>query len=340
MYTITSQGSFVSDGLSKLITVPQGIDWFKVVNYTTSAAYTANTTQEWNWYRGMAVNDSLNQTNIAAHFTANRAALVALGGNYVGVNGFTLIDTTTQVPSVAVATTASTAAANPVVSTANTASLNINQTVIRLSNVATCPSYCGIDYTVPTIVANTSFTLPTHATAFPAGGAGFYRIISYSPSPEFYPVNRTVINITQAVNPVVTVSVKHNYTYGQVIRMKVPAVCGMIQMNDVEGVITAVTDYTFTLANTENFSVDSTGFTAFQWPMIAVYPYQVAQAIPVGEACAVPYSQLYLDATVNLGLRGMILNAGTPALAESIANSPAGTSGDVMYWQAGKVVNL
>ena len=66
--------------------------------------------------------------------------------------------------------------------------------------------------------------------------------------------------------------------------MKVPAVCGMIEMNDLEGVVlTTPTAYTFTLGNTENFSVDSTGFTAFQWPMIAVFPYQVAQAIPVGE---------------------------------------------------------
>lgn len=332
MYTITTQGTFVSDGTSRVIPVPQGIDWFRVIDYTNAAGYVANSTMRWTWYKGMGVNNAIHETSIAGSLFANTAAIVALGGNYVSTHGFTLIDSSTQLPTARVATTGSSNAAAPVVTTATTQPLEINRTVIRLSDIAATPEICGIDYTVTAINPGVSFTLPIHATAPTLGGAGYYRIISYDYTQNFYPANRTVINITQAAAAVVTTSVIHTYTVGQKVRIKVPANCGMVELNGQEVTITAVTGQTFTI------NVDTTGYTAFAWPHLAVFPTTLAQVVPVGEAGVLPYSNLFTDAAQNQCYSGMVL--GTGVAAASVANSPAGTNGDVMYWQAGKVANL
>ena len=355
MYTITSQGSFVSDGLSRVIQAPQGIDWFTAFNYTRSAAYTADTAFRWTWYRGMPINDALVETNIAAHFFATEVAIRAIGG-YAGAKGFTLIDSTVQLPVLQGTLATNTNAVNPVITTTavalpleqGTLNMNTDRTVIRMNYTAVggglAPQIMGIDYTV-TVLSPTTFQLPAHATAIPlnvVAGATF-TVVSYDTNPLFYPVNRTVINITQDNPAVVTTSVIHGYTVGQKIRLKVPLTCGMTEMNDRLATVTVVpTAYTFTT------DIDSTGFTAFRWPLAADYPFQIAEAIPVGEAAsyAIPplpfvnYAASFLDATENRGYTGMILGAGIPADAPSLRTSPAGTANDLIYWQAGKVVNL
>lgn len=330
MLTTITQGTFTSDGASRIIQVPSGTDYFKVVNYTALVNRTANKGVEFEWYNGMAVNNG----RTTYYNGAGTALMSTTLANFPGgaIPGFTVIDTTKQIPTAAVATTASSNAANPVVSTANTAGLNVDQTVIRIASIAAAPTICGIDYSVTAITNNTNFTLPTHATALPLGAAGSYRIISYSADPMFYPTTRTVINVTQAVTATVTTSVVHNYTIGSLVRMKVPAVCGMTQLNDVEcTVLTTPTAYTFTI------NVDTTAFTAFQWPLIAVFPNQVAQVVPVGETALQPYVLSFSDATVNQGYIGMLL--GYDVVAAGL-NSPAGQNNDVMYWQAFKVANL
>jgi len=359
MFTITTQGSFISDGLSRVIQVPEGIDWFKVENWTNIVAQTADAGNEWYWYRGgangpqMPVNDGFIQGFVGgagAYGMTNIRSLAPAGGV---TGGFTLINSTTQLPALQ-GTTVTSAPGNPIIVQTNavgagqagTTALNVNQTVIRMNYngvLGATPSLMGIDFTVSAIGDATHFSLPANGLAsfagLPAIGIVNFSIVSYSVDPLFYPTRRTVINITNAVNPQVTTSVVHNYTVGQTIRMKVPKVCGMIQMNDLEGVVATVVDpYNFTLGDTENFHVDSTGFTPFVWPALADYPYQLAECLPVGEACAVPYSTSYLDATVNQGYYGMILGAGTNAASSLLA--PAGTNGDVIYWQAGKVTNL
>jgi hypothetical protein len=348
MFTITTQGSFVSDGLSRVIQVPQGIDWFKAVNMTNIAGAVALAGYEFEWYRGMAVNDGILEGTIIAGpvWGMSTSRVYAAAGGVVG--GFTLIDSTTQLPARQGTTVSNTAAAAPVVTTtavgagqAGTNNMVTDRTVVRMNYanvVGASPSLMGIDYTV-TVNTATTFTLPTHANAIPNGGAGVFTIVSYSSDPLFYPVNRTVINITQAVNPTVTTSVIHNLTVGQEIRLKVPAVCGMTQINDKTAtVLTVVNPYSFTITGAQGDSVDSTGFTAFVWPLVASYPYQVAECIPVGQACSVPASQSFAGGTVNQGYTGMVLAAGTNAA--SLLVSPAGTTADVIYWQAGKVANL
>ena len=330
MLTTTTQGSFISDGASRIIAVPQGIDWFKVINYTSIANATNNKGIRFEWYNGMAVNGGL-----MTRFTAAAPAMMIQDLTTVAKPGFTVIDTTDRTPSDAVVITGTTNAAAPVVTTAagGTIQLNADETVVRIAGSAAAPTICGIDYSVAAVNhgANT-FTLPTHATALPAGAAATFRIISYTADPMIYPATRTVINVTQAANAVVTTSVVHNYTVGQKVRMHVPTVCGMTQLDDVVAtVLTTPTAYTFTI------DVDTTAYTAFAWPLIADFPNQVASVVPAGLNCVRPYVNSFDTAYTNNGFKGMLLGYDT---ATTGAQSPCGANNDLMYWQAGKIANL
>jgi hypothetical protein len=347
MNTILTQGSFTSDGLSRVLRIPSGCDYFQIFNYTLASAYTANSAFRWTWQYGMGDNNAIHETNLADHFFANTAAIVATGGAAASTRGITVFDSTTQTPSAARATTATTPAANPVVSAANTASLFINETVIRLYSIANTPTICGIDYTVTAVTNNTNFTLPSHRTALPAGGAGTYRIISYTADPLFYPTNRTVINV--AVNGTqanITTSVRHYYAVGMKVRFNVPASCGMTELNGQVGTITAVN----TGGNYNLFTVDIdvSTYTAFEWPLLADVPCSYANVSPAGEdstlnGAAPGYANLFSDAVYNQGYKGVLLGAGIPAAGPDLTAlrySPAGRDGDVLYWTAYKSFNL
>ncbi len=355
MLTITTQGSFVSNGSSQLINIPEGANWMKVVNWSNIVANTAASAFEFEWYQGMPINDGIASGFVVGTPAATYGMLNCRSIDVIGqtVGGFTLFDTTTQTPSATIAVTDTTAANAPVVTVASTNGIVSNQTIVRLSNISEVPNICGIDFTV-TVDSATTFTLPAFANVtgggtFPAGLAGYCRIISVVPFPEFYPANRTVINITQAMNPQVTTSVVHGLTVGQNVRMHVPAVCGMIQMDNLEGTVVGVLDaYNFIIGNAEQDSVDSTGFNPFTWPSVINYPYEIPQVVPVGEVATnivpvpfiwpYPTSHSYHDATNNIGFRGMLLASGSNGDADLL--SPAGAIGNIMYWQAGHVENM
>lgn len=256
-----------------------------------------------------------------------------------------------------VATTASTNATQPVVSTASTAGLSAGS-VVRLSGTAQS-NVNGIDFVVSSVVSNTSFTLMNASNAFPnvpgaIGGAGFYRIVNYANAGLFYPRSRTITNITQAINAQVSTSLAHGLTCGQEVRFNIPVVSGMIQLNAnplnnyyptnsaaSAVVVSIVDDYNFTI------SIDTTGYTAFTFPVITQQPSNFPQVVPFGEDTATALTTIGLvvpmvngqqiyntntgilaDSTVNTGFLGMTLAAGSLL--------PAGSSGDVIFWKAGK----
>jgi hypothetical protein len=230
---------------------------------------------------------------------------------------------------------------------------------------------------VGAVTVNTSFTLLTAsnvlATAPGAiGGAGFYSIVNNGNTALYYPRNRYVTNITQAVNGQVSTSVAHGLTPGQEVRFNIPAVSGMIQLNPQINnnyfptsssvpaiVVSVVDDYNFTI------NINTTAYTAFTWPTITQQPSNFPQVIPFGEDTATSLSStaaqtptiagqqifntnngILADSTVNTGYLGMILGTGgngleltTPILGPS--GSVAWTSGnaptgDLIYWVAGK----
>lgn len=368
----------ISNSNNTVVPIPSGADWMRVFNYTAfgrvgnagtayfNGAATGSVGVEFQWQRGMAPG-----TGIVKYYAA---ATQVISGDTMATGGFTLYDPSGQtagaVPLLGnpVATTASTNATRPVVSTANTAGLAVGS-IVRISNTAQT-DVNGIDMVVGAVVANTSFTLLTATNALATapgaiGGAGFYRIVNYSPL--FYPRNKYIVNITQAVNANVGTSIPHGLTPGQAIRFNIPTVSGMIQLNStaennyrVATIVSVVDPYNFTI------DIDTTAYTAFTYPTIAQQPSSFPQLTPVGENTAASIASVFAqtplelngqqifntntgllaDSTVNTGFLGMLLGTGgngtvlgTPILGPSGSVSwSAGNvgTGDLMYWVAGK----
>ncbi len=385
--TILCQGSFTANLVNAtatitaanptVIQIPSGADWVKVYNYTqTGTVGTATATFQgtanasvgnyFYWQRGMAPGTGIVYYKGAANAIQDADTLVS--------GGFTLYDPSGQTNGAlpllgtSIAVTAVTNATRPVVSTANTAGVSVGS-VVRLSGTAQT-DVNGIDFVVGAVTANTSITLLAASNALATapgaiGGAGFYRLVNYSPL--FYPRARVITNITQAVNANVSVSIAHGLTPGQEIRFNIPAVSGMVQLNpdplnnyyptqsSVPAIIqTVVDDYNFTI------NINTTSYTAFTYPTIAQQPSSFPEVSPFGEdtatALASPTNQvptiagqqifntntgILADSTVNTGFLGMILGSGgngvqltTPIIG------PAGTTtssvADTIYWVAGK----
>lgn len=316
--TCIQQGFFTSTGTPTTIQVRSGVDWIEVYNVTQINGQAGNTGYQFYWQVGLP--------NGAALQYESNAGSTAVNLNYLAAGGFTLQDSSVTTPGPKVATTATTNVVRPVTSTASTANL-FTGSIARLSGIAAQPNICGIDFTVGTIVANTSFQWANALANTPGavGGAGFYQIIPFDPI--YYPTKRYIIEITNAVQAVVTTSVNHGYAPGMSVRLSVPPQFGMTQANGLLVNIVAVTAGTFTI------NLDTTGFSAFVYPGPASVPFTNAYCNPVGEETdAFSNPNLLDDATVNTAFIGVLLGAGI--------NAPAGQNGDFILWKAGKSFNV
>lgn len=371
--TILGQGTFVVPAtiVNQYIPLPSGVDWMRVINYTQQGTIggVAAFGNEFYWQRGMAAGTG------SVKFYGDGTQI--LSGDTLQSGGFTLYDPSGQTQgalsllSAPVVTTAITNAVRPVVSTASTAGLSVGS-IVRLSTMSgdtqTAAAVSGPDFVVGAVTANVSFELltasnPLANTVGIVTGTGHYRIVNFSPL--FYPRNRTIVNITQAVNAQVSTSIPHGLTVGQEIRFNIPSVCGMVQLNPNPLnnnypsymsanpiILSVVDDYNFTV------NVNSIAYTAFTFPTQAQQPSSYPQVVPFGEdtntallstASQTPTIggiQIYntntgilADSVVNTGFLGMILGTGSPLgniLADPITGPAGSVSGDVMYWVAGK----
>jgi len=321
--TIIQQGSFVSNGLATTIPLRSSVDWMDVWNATQMAVGTINTGVHFYWQRGMAPGTGFIDWHAAATQVLSNNVMAA-------PTGFTLIDTSIPVIGAPIATTNVTAALPPLVLTANTQGMVTNDGhVIRLYNIAGGQQFGGIDFTIGAVVNNTSIAL-AYAPQPIAALAGTYRIVTTNPL--FYPRRRTPVQITQAVQAVVTTSVQHDYTVGQQVRFRIPAAWGMIELDGMTGTIVARNIAVGVGNNTFTVDIDTTGFTPFAMPLTAAAPFTPAEVVPVGETASALYTNLLDDATVNISYIGMGLAAG--------ALSPAGLNAEVIYWRAGKSFNM
>ncbi len=309
------QGKFTSTGVNTNIAIRSDVDFMWVYNYTTASAAGGAGCQFY-WQRGMDAGTGL--------VYSKTAAVHALELDNMTSGGFTLFDTSLYTVGNAVATTSSTNAAQPVIATGSTAGLATGS-VVRLSGIAAVPTICGIDFEIDTVVANTSFRIrwPLDNAPGAVGGAGFYRIVPTEP--QFAPRRRFVVDIASVgATTVVTTSVTHGYAVGEEVRMYVPSAAnGMVEINDQQGTITAVD----TVNNTFTLDIDSSSYTSFAWPVAADSPYSPAQCMAFGSDAAGNVTLLD-DATRNVAEIGMTLGGGV--------GFPAGDTGDVIYWVAGK----
>lgn len=318
--TIIQQGRFTADGSAKTLQIRSDVDWMRVYNTTVAAAnQTTAVGVEYYWQRGFPAGAQW-------EYLKSNAANAANLSQYLTSGGFTLLDSSNQAPAANIAVTAGTNATQPVYSTANTSTLATGS-IVRLNNLTGQEQLAGIDFEVDNVVANTSFRMRYALDSAPGAvaTAGNYRIIPFNPL--YYPRNRYILNITNAASAVITLSVTHGFTVGQEVRFNVPAVFEMVEMDGLQGTVTAVN----TTLNTITVDIDSSAFTAFDIPEASQVPLTWAQVVPVGENTAQALSSgtdILADATVNQGFIGMQLAAG--------ANSPAGQTNDVIYWVAGK----
>lgn len=328
--TIIQSGSFVSTGTAYTLQLRSDVDWMEVINYTQSAATTQWAGVKFEWFRGMAANDGIAYYHAAATSALNTLPC-ATGWNGAVVPGFTLIDSSTSLLGAPIAVAAGSNVAAPVYNTGTTTGITTGS-IVRIWGGAHT-NLNGLDFTVGAVVAATSFALGNALQQAPgvANGAGFYRVVAPNVATYklFYPGNRVIANITQANPAVITTLVDHGYVTGQLVRFNIPAACGMTQLSGLTGIVTNINAGTFSV------TIDTTGFTAFTFPLPAAVPFTPAEVVPFGEN-PVNLTTTLSDATFNQSYIGIILGS---TGAAATGNGPGGVNADVIYWKAGKSFN-
>lgn len=358
--TILGQGTFTQTTGAPAVTVaiPSGADWMRVYNYTQAAATSGNGA-EYVWQLGMGTNGIVKYTG-SSH---------ALSMNTTAANAFTVLNynnpTTFALNNGSTGISAWSSATPPVLTVGSTTGISAG-TIVRLTSLATSAStsivgYGGMDFTVGYgTLSSTTFSLDYVNGGVTTTSTGNWTVVGYPVTSQagqpqyitssglFYPSRRYITNITAAASAVITMSVQHNYTVGQEIRLSLPggtAVWGSYAALDNYSnpnsgttpdswIITAVDTATGNGHNSITINANTTGFGTFAFPT-TLSNFTPAQVIPFGEDTATalnqnpPLSSLS-DAVQNVQYLGMTLAGGTGISA------PAGQSGDVIYWLAGK----
>ena len=332
VFSGTFQGRFTSTGVDVFIPLPSGCDRMEVFNETVLYAAGGGNGAQFSWQLG--------DTNGRGTLYTKEATIGALVPSQIAVNaGFFVQDTTVNTPGAlnngSTGITAISNATPGVVTTGATAGMSTGN-IVRLYNIAGGTQLNGYDFSV-TVINGTTFSL-TNMPPIVAATTGSFRVIPFNP--YFYPSYRLITAVTQAANAIVTFSVTHSYLVGQKVRFIVPTVdsthFGMTQLDGVEATIVAINQAdTNGYTNTITVDVDTSGFTAFAFPLTGSGSFSPAMVVPVGENTATALTlngNILGDAVINQGQRGMLLKAG--------AASPAGANGNVITWIAYKSFNV
>ncbi|MHB1059856.1 MAG: hypothetical protein ACYC0F_18440 [Rhodanobacter sp.] len=300
---IIAGGYFTSTGASVNIPLRSDIDFFEVINYTQMAT-TANpgVVVRSQWQRGLAAGYAFQETK------TNSTSV--LNGTVATSGGFTLVNTSVQTLGAALTTTTISNATHPEVACSATSGVIAGDTY-RLTNSTGALNLSGMDYTIGTVVANTSFELAYMVAAGAATASTFKKV---STDPMFYPTRRTITAVTKGTTTQVQFSVTCGYVVGQRLQFLVPVEYGMVELNGLVGTILSIN----TTTNTVTVDIDSSSFTSFAFPLVASYPFTFAQATPDGEIPTISTA-----ATVNNAILGI-----------NLGSAVCGALNDVMYWRA------
>lgn len=321
-------GTFSTDAAASPVTLnlPSGATSIEIVNLTDWGSTAANTNVI--KARGLA---SLTAGSGETFPKTNGAATIGIPTMQTSGCFTFFSDSASQNLTAATAITGVSQANPAVVSTGDTTTVPlVAGDVVRIYGITGMQQVSSLDFSVGTVVANTSFQLKyLNSSGFVAPGtAGFWRKIPFAsgpsvnvggiaPNPRFYPRARYITAITAANPAVITLSVAHSFTVGEKVRIIVPNNFGMTQLNNYLATITAVSYAN----NTITIDADSSAMTAFAFPTSAVAALGTtfAQVIPVGEAAintpALPVGNFLFDATKNASINGVII--GSTALVAS-----------------------
>ncbi len=314
------RGNFTSNGVSATVNLPWRPNRFELINVTSFADGGAANTDVIlaEWREGLADNSVITSRHTSGARTLQITDIFI-------VDGIRVEDTSIQTPGAQLANpiTAITAATPAVVS--QTAHGLIVNDRVRIYNTTAMLNIAGMDFTVTAVPGANSFTLgflDTNVAPFAGNPATAGQTRLLSDNPIYSPRRLFITTITQAASAVITMSVTHGLVVGQVLRVKVPAAFGMVEIDGLQGEITAVS----VANNTVTVNIDSTAFTAFQFPTSA------AAAAGVDFALVVPFgnnSTTVVNALDNIATFRVFM--GTNAI---------GPNNDVMHWIATRALAL
>lgn len=315
-----SQGYFTGDGNAHLLNIRSDVDAVLVRNLTKTITPVGGTGVQFYWQRGMAQNSAIQTTSLGV-------------STQITTNGIALINTADpQVPGPQLSGTSISTATPPLVASGNTGTLQ-NGDIVEVYNAVGALQFQGYQFTVGNVVSNTQFEL-SYAPTIAVGSTVNYRVIKFQPM--YYPRRLFISSVSQATQAVVVLTVTHNLTVGQrIVFGVIPAMYGMTQLSGLRATIVAIN----TTTNSITIDIDTTGFTAFAFPLTAVAAtaHTEPSIVPFGDGLN-PLSnplgnQSVLDgATRNLAILGIYLGAG--------ANGPAGIASDQIFWQIWKAEQL
>ena len=336
--TILTQGSFTSTGVGVRVPLPSSADYFLTKNLTQLAT-TQGTGRGvmFEWYgNGLVAADNAIEWLKSNSSNALNMTLVTSGG-------FTYVTEAPVVESQAANAITGISAANPaVVTQTNTYS---NGDIVRIYNTTGDLTIGGMEFQISS-VSGSGYTLLGLANisgnGLAAATAGYTRRISKYYAVE--PQSLFITNISNASSAVVSTSVDPSkyYVVGMKVYFSVPSSFGMTKINGLTGTITAINAasasgniaaYNFTV------NIDSTSFTAFTFPASALSPTAqlFAKVAPAGASTKQNQTTgVYTGYDFNL----QPFHSGnvTPYMyLAGGAQSPAGSNGDVILWQAYKM---
>jgi hypothetical protein len=298
MSSLTSiiTGTFTSDGTAYNLSLPSGYVKIELVNLTDLGSTAASTPVM------TAYGTSSMSAGSAVYATkTNGAATIAIATTTAS-GGFTFIsDSAAQSFSPLTISTGISQANPAVVTLASTSGLAAGD-IVRVYGTTGMLQVAGWDFTIASVVANTSFTLAYLDSSGFAAAATAGTVRKLSPA-RFLPRVRLITSITKASSAVITLSTTHQYAAGQVVTVYVPSQFGMLEMDGLSGTITAVN----TTTNTITLNIDSSSFTTFAFPTSAVAAAGVnfPIVVPYGESVSSAYASLTNDAVYNNSFRGV-----------------------------------
>jgi hypothetical protein len=335
-FTIVTQGTFTqpATAVNQIIPLPSGADYFVTTNLTQMA--TTNATGRvvrGEWYGGglTANNDGLRwkKTNSTSAINIDKFSTSTAS------NGFTYVTSFPQ-PEAAVTGTTITNA-NPAVASA-TNTYSEGDTVV-IYNAVGMQQISGMTFTISSVSGSAFTLLGLNASGFGAGATSFQvrRVNQFTPvEPSFLYVTA----VTQAAQAQVTVSQANSVYLGQKLEFTIPGSFGMVQLNNYYQaqskpvVVTSIVDaYNFTI------NVNTTNYTAFAFPASSGSPTTqlFATVAPAGQSTQynpitgvqTGYNFTQIPFHSGVFVPYMYVPAG--------AQSPGGSAGDIIVWQAYKM---
>jgi hypothetical protein len=316
-------------------------DWVFVKDTTNWGAQTTAANPVYaEWFSSMAAGSYL-----ALGQPSSTGAGVTTYASQGTTGGFTFIDQTNPPTFTKVAITAVNGTTF-VVSTSNTAGLSVGDTV-RLINVTGAQQISGSNlYQITAITANTSITLGYAASAASAGltvangTTGYYQKVYPS---KFLPNTLPVAYITQATQAVVYFFRPNPYTPGELVDFQIPTPYGMTQLSNLtaksgSGALTGNPSGAARVLSVTNsatvssitIDVNTTGYTAFQFPTSATYAGGASPAVcmpagsgvvPLNGSATIPASPPGTNLSDAFDNQSQyVMNIGTSAVGVANAN--------------------